>query len=251
MASQKKSFFPQRKNSPSHSHQKCPAHLQMRAQETETSNLRTEQTQTGTDSPNSGAEKTQRETKSQTRAFDASYIRAVEGEGNERRFLLSFSSEEPYERFWGKEILDHSPEAVDLSRLSSTGVLLFNHNRDKVLGKILRAWVENRRGMAEVEFDLDEASEVIFQKVKSGTLKGVSIGYRIDVTEDVHPGKVSSDGRFTGPCTIAKQWTPHEISIVSVPADTTVGVGRELKTQKVAGRLSCFEAQLQINQNKG
>ena len=175
----------------------------------------------------------------------------MEGEGNERRFLLSFSSEEPYERFWGKEILDHSPEAVDLSRLSSTGVLLFNHNRDKVLGKVLRAWVENRRGMAEVEFDTDEASEVIFQKVKSGTLKGVSIGYRVSVTEEVNPGKVSTDGRFTGPCSIARQWRPHEISIVSVPADTTVGVGRELPQEtKAAGTLSCFEAQLQINQNR-
>lgn len=251
MGNQKKSFFPQRKSSPNHSRHKRPAHLQTRAQETETSNLGMKQTQTGTGSPNPETKKTQRKTESQTRAFDTSYIRAMEGEGNERRFLLSFSSEEPYERFWGKEILDHSPEAVDLSRLHSTGVLLFNHNRDKVLGKILRAWVENRRGMAEVEFDSDEASEVIFQKVKSGTLKGVSIGYRIDVTEDVNPGKVSSDGRFTGPCTIAKQWTPHEISIVSVPADTTVGVGRELKTQKAAGTLSCFEAQLQINQNKG
>ena len=239
MTSQKKSFFPQKKSSPNHSRRKCPVHLQMRTQETET----------GTGNPNPEAEKTQRKTKSQTRAFDASYIRAVEGEGNERRFLLSFSSEEPYERFWGKEILDHSPEAIDLSRLSSTGVLLFNHNRDKVLGKVLRAWVENRRGMAEVEFDTDEASEVIFQKVKNGTLKGVSIGYRIEVTEDVHPGKISSDGRFIGPCSIAKQWFPYEISIVSVPADTTVGVGRELKAQKAAGTLSCFEAQLQINQN--
>ena len=39
------------------------------------------------------------------------------------------------------------------------------------------------------------------------------------------PGKQSSDGRFTGPCSIAKRWTPYEISIVSVPADPTVGVG--------------------------
>ena len=172
----------------------------------------------------------------------------MEGEGNERKFILSFSSEEPYERYWGKEILDHNPAAVDLTRLNTIGVLLFNHNRDKVIGKIGRAWIESQRGMAEVEFDSDEESEVIFQKVKSGTLKGVSVGYRIDALEEVQAGKTSADGRFTGPCEIARKWWPFEISIVSVPADATVGVGREAGQQgKIP--LSVWESQLQINKN--
>lgn len=177
----------------------------------------------------------------------------MEGEGNERKFILSFSSEEPYERFWGKEILDHSPEAVDLTRLGSIGVLLFNHDRDRVLGKVDRVWLEGQRGMAEVEFDRDEASERIFQKVKSGTLKGVSIGYRIEVIEEVKPGAVSTDGRFTGPCDVARRWMPYEISIVSVPADATVGVGRDLGQQDIpdpSRTLTCFEAQLQVNENR-
>lgn len=178
-------------------------------------------------------------------------IRAVEDKENERKFILSFSSEEPYKRFWGNEVLDHSPEAVDLTRLNENAVLLFNHNRDKVLGRINRAWIENYRGMAEVEFDKDAQAEVIYQKVKSGTLKGVSVGYRINVIEEVSPGKSSTDGRFTGPCDIARRWEPYEISIVSVPADITVGVGREGGSgAPVPGTLSCFEAQLQINQNR-
>ena len=57
------------------------------------------------------------------------------------------------------EILDHGENAVDLSRLNSVGVLLFNHNTDKVVGKVIRAWVENHRGMAEVEFDTDDDAE--------------------------------------------------------------------------------------------
>lgn len=176
----------------------------------------------------------------------------MEGEGNERKFILSFSSEEPYERFWGKEILDHNPTAVDLTRLNTIGVLLFNHNRDKVIGRINRAWIENQRGMAEVEFDDDAESEVIFQKVKSGTLKGVSTGYRIGVFEEVMPNKVSTDGRFNGPCDVARQWMPYEISIVSVPADATVGVGRELgeNSTQSSDTLTCFEAQIQINENR-
>lgn len=179
-------------------------------------------------------------------------IRAMEGEGNERKFILSFSSEEPYERWWGTEILDHSEGSINLDRLNDIGCLLFNHNRDSVIGKINKAWIENGRGQAEVEFDSDEESEKIYQKVKTGTLKGVSVGYSIDSWEEVAANKTSADGRFTGPCDIARKWTPYEISIVSIPADPTVGVGRQLekeKNEKSDSMLSYYEKQLQINQN--
>lgn len=189
-------------------------------------------------------------------------IRAMEGEGNERKFILSFSSEEPYDRWFGTEILSHSDGAVDLERLNSIGCVLYNHNRDKVIGKIVRAWVEDSRGSAEIEFDDDAESEVIFQKVKGGTLKGVSVGYLVEVWEEVAANKKSSDGRFTGPCSIATKWTPHEISIVSIPADPTVGVGRstgegtsrdegqrDARKGKGAGSFYFYEKQLQINNN--
>lgn len=183
-----------------------------------------------------------------TRMFDGCCIRAVEGEGNERKFILSFSSELVYQRPWGAEILDHSPGAVDLTRLNQIGCLLFNHDRNKVIGKIQRAWIENERGNAEIEFDTDSESETIYQKVKSGTLKGVSVGYTVTVWEFVENNTNSVDGRFQGPCDIAKKWTPFEISIVSVPADPTVGVGRELEKEKYQ-TLSYYEAQLQVNKN--
>ena len=64
----------------------------------------------------------------------------------------------------GNEILDHSEGAVDLTRLNEIGVLLYNHNRDRVIGKVNRAWIENLRGMAEVEFDSDEDADLIYQK---------------------------------------------------------------------------------------
>lgn len=130
--------------------------------------------------------------------------------------------------------------------------MLYNHNRDKVIGKINKVWIEDNRGMAEVEFDSDEESEIIYQKVSSGTLKGVSVGYQIDSWEEVMPNKQSADGRFTGPCDIARKWTPYEISIVSVPADPTVGVGRELEEAEQGTQsrsLDWFERQLQINHN--
>lgn len=183
-------------------------------------------------------------------------IRAMKGEGNERKFILSFSSEEPYDRWFGTEILSHSDGAVDLDRLNSIGCVLYNHNRDKVIGKIVRAWVEDNRGNAEIEFDKDADSETVFQKVAGGTLKGVSVGYLVDVWEDVAANKKSSDGRFTGPCSIATKWTPHEISIVSIPADPTVGVGRsqdegqrDAQEEKEVGSFYFYEKQLQINNN--
>jgi len=175
-------------------------------------------------------------------------VRQAEGQDARRR-VVSFSSEEPYSRWFGMEILDHGDGAVDLERLNTVGVLLFNHDTDVVVGKVIRAWVENNRGMAEVEFDTDADAEKIFQKVQSGTLKTTSVRYSVDAWEEVVAGKSSADGRFTGPCQIARRWTPLEISIVSVPADPTVGVGRSDTSGQDMG-LSVYEKQIQINKNR-
>jgi len=152
----------------------------------------------------------------------------------ERRVSVSFSSEQPYERWFGMEILQHEAESVDLSRLQNIGVALFNHNKDKVIGRIenARLDVTEKRAYCDIVFDDDEESEKVFKKVQSGTLKGVSVGYRVDEWTDVAAGKTSSNGRFVGPAMIASKWTPFEVSIVSVPADDSVGVGREMEEEK-------------------
>lgn len=162
------------------------------------------------------------------RSFVNADIRAVrnEEEGKTKEFELSFSSEEPYQRWYGPEILDHSEGAVDLSRLKNIGVMLFNHNTNKVIGKVKKAWIEDNRGKAIVEFDDDDESETIRQKVENGTLKCTSVGYEVRRWEHVKNGEKSKDGRFKGECYIASKWQPLEISIVPVPADATVGVGR-------------------------
>ena len=197
--------------------------------------------------------KAKKESSTFTRDIEINSIRKMEGEGNDRKFQLSFSSEEPYERYWGREILDHATGAVDLTRLQEIGCVLFNHDRDVVIGKVVRVWLENNRGYAEIEFDSDDESEKIYQKVENGTLKGVSVGYRVTAWEEVMNNKTSSDGRFSGPARIARKWMPFEISIVSVPADSTVGVGRELETE-VSGQnrgntLAMNERQLAVNKN--
>lgn len=158
-----------------------------------------------------------------------------------RTVEISFSSESPVERFdWIKgirynEILGHDAGNVDLSRLENMGVALFNHDRDKVIGAIIDPVLDTteHRCKAKIRFDTDEFSETIYQKVKAGTLKGISVGYLIDNMEVVADGKKSADGRFEGPCRIARLWTPLEASVVSIPADVDVGIGRSFDVQNI------------------
>lgn len=179
-------------------------------------------------------------------------LRALDEE--KRTVELSFSSEEPYQRWFGSEVLSHEQNAVDLTRLNDIGVVLYNHNRDKVIGRIDNAWVKDNRAYASVTFDDDDESEIIYSKVKSGTLRAVSVGYKVDSWEEVSAGKKSADGRHLGPCSVALKWQPYEISIVSVPADSTVGVGRELEEDEQIEQLeksdySYYERQILLNQN--
>lgn len=145
-----------------------------------------------------------------------------------RTVELSFSSETPYGRWFGDEILCHDEECINLERFKNgLGTVLFNHDRDAVVGHVEKVWLEDNRGKALARFDTDEQSETIFQKVQSGTLQGVSVGYaiyRYEVLED--EDTKSTNGRFNGPAYVVTDWEPLEISIVSVPADATVGVGR-------------------------
>lgn len=151
----------------------------------------------------------------------------------ERTVELSFSSEAPYERYFGSEILSHDPEAIDLSRLEEVGVLLFSHGRDAKygrmpIGSIEKVWLDSsqRKARARVKFDDDEDSDRVFQKVKKGFIKGVSVGYSVSSWEEVKAGKTSANGRFMGPAYVALKWQPFEISIEPTPADPSVGVGR-------------------------
>ncbi|MCM3129009.1 prohead protease/major capsid protein fusion protein [Paenibacillus provencensis] len=174
----------------------------------------------------------------------------------DRTIELSFSSEQPYERYFGSEILSHDPEAIDLSRLNEVGVLLFAHGRDMnygrmPIGTIEKVWIDqnSRKARALVKFDDDEDSEKVFQKVKKGIIKGVSVGYSVSSWEEVRAGKTSANGRFTGPAYVALKWQPFEISIEPTPADPSVGVGRshlnsesEDETMKQLKRLA-LEAQ--------
>lgn len=174
-------------------------------------------------------------------------VQTVEGEDN--AIELSFSSEAPYDRSFGPEILDHSKSSVRLQRLKDTGCVLFNHDRDRVIAGIKKVWLgDDGKCRAKIVFDEDEPSQIIKKKVESGTLKGVSVGYQVYAWEEVRKGAKTADGKYKGYCWVARDWEPYEFSIVSVPADTTVGVGRSLKNGNREGRtLDWFVRQSDIN----
>ncbi|EES1677621.1 phage major capsid protein [Escherichia coli] len=155
-----------------------------------------------------------------------------EGHNDQYEFEIAFSSTQPYQRqFWDEqnqemvvldEILVHTPEAVDLSRLNNNAPLLFNHNFDNHIGVVCNARIDaDNVGRALVKFSKHGTlANDIRNKVIEGTMEKISVGY--DIKEyhiDYAKGQL-----------IVTKWAPFEISFVTVPADDTVGLNRSLNT---------------------
>jgi len=151
------------------------------------------------------------------REATVSEIRADE---DKRTVELSFSSELPVQRGQYMEVLSHDPADVDLSRLNDAHPLLLNHDPERQIGVVERATLDGnaKRGRAVVRFSRSPLGEEIWRDVRDGIRRLVSVGYRRmkEVTSEMRDGVELV--RFA--------WQPHEISIVSIPADATVGIGR-------------------------
>ncbi len=153
---------------------------------------------------------------------------------------MSFSSEEPVDMWYGTEILSHAPGAMRQGKRQASMPLLFNHNRDDLLGIVESVELgTDRRGYAQVRFGTDELGAWALQQVADGVLVNVSFLYRVfDYDED--------EGSDT---IIATDWEPYEISLVTVPADASVGVGRSLSITK--GRYTMSNMQDDTNLSRG
>ena len=159
-----------------------------------------------------------------------------------RQATLSFSSEtEEVNRYFGDpiygkavEILDHSSKAADLKRLRDVGAYLFNHNPSEIIGPIKTAKIENGRGVAVVGYDDTEEGNKAFERTKSGSLKGVSFGYRVKQYKKLEEGEEYQlatrvvRGKKDIPVMIATKWEAIEITATPIPADSSIGIGREL-----------------------
>ena len=137
-----------------------------------------------------------------------------------RSVSLSFSSEEPVERFFGTEVLDHNESSIRLGRLRSNGPLLLEHDPTNQIGAIDNVQIGlDKVARADVRFSKSLRAQEIFQDVQDGIRKSISVGYQI------HQMEKDEDGTTFR----ATDWEPLEISLVSIPADTSVGVGRSLE----------------------
>jgi len=202
-------------------------------------------------------------------------ISATRAAGDDRTIDLAISSEQPYERWFGIEILSHDVSAIDLSRLSGNDhPLLLNHWADKQIGVLFDPTVGDDKILrCRARFSRSKDAEEIYVDVMDGIRQLVSVGYLIDEIAEIAPPpdpedigdltKWSPVRTFTGdqfqremrdrhgdtfarhgqaaarangeapPTFLVTRWTPFEASIVPIPADPSVGIGRSTGVETI------------------
>lgn len=155
----------------------------------------------------------------QYRALDLDWRAADE---DTRTVAASMSSETPVRRWFGNEILSHDASAVNLERINGGALpLLWGHDTDAMLGAAEGFRLENGRLVGQLRFSKHSTRGEVWEQIREGMPLGISIGYRIDQWQE---SADSDDVTVT-------RWTLHEVSVVSVPADHTVGIGRSLEQE--------------------
>lgn len=137
-----------------------------------------------------------------------------------RTVELAFASETPVDRHYGQEILDLGAKSIRMDRLKRGGPLLMDHRYDDQVGVIETVQIgKDRVARAVVRFGKSARASEMFQDVVDGIRTNVSVSYRIHAAVL----EAQKDGQDVYRIT---DWEPYEISMVSVPADIAVGVGR-------------------------
>lgn len=158
-----------------------------------------------------------------------------------RTVELIFTTGAPVQRFdWdtGKsylETLSLEPDHVRLDRLNAGGPLLDSHSAWSVsdqLGAVVPGSVtlSKTEGRAKVRFSRRSEVEDVWQDVRDGIIRSVSVGYRTYKIEESTPGNGNAL-----PVRRAVDWEPFEISMVPIPADA----GAMARGAKPAGTNSC------------
>lgn len=202
--------------------------------------------------------------------IDAASLRQAT-DSEDRIISMAFSSEAPYERWWGIEVLDHSASSVRLDRLNDGASVLFNHDWNDLRGAHVPGTTRidgDRvlRGDVRLTAATQPGRDAI-ALVESGVLTKASTGYQIhrvieqtttkqgetvereldgalfervlERAQQEHRGDLAAFRRALDAAagkferaddapTIYRviDWEPFENSLVTVPADPSVGVGR-------------------------
>ena len=139
-------------------------------------------------------------------------------DSEERTLEFPFASEKPVERYYGMEVLSMDEKSMDLTRLNDGAPLLYQHDADRIVGVVQRAYIKNKRAYARVKLANNELGREMQELIKDGIIRNVSFGYKIDSME--------ADESTTPVTYRATKFQPFEISLVTVPADESVGIGR-------------------------
>ena len=136
---------------------------------------------------------------------------------------LAFASEIPVQREIGDRLLNEillcSPENVDLSRIQNKAAVLFNHDKDELIGVVESCSVDADK-VCRASIRLSSTAQEYQTMVEEGILTKVSVGYSI------------LDYRIEGENLLVTKWQPYEISLVSIPADDLKsGIGRSLEQE--------------------
>lgn len=147
-------------------------------------------------------------------------------EEQDRRVMMSISSTNPVEREFGYEVLEHNAGSVDMEFMSSgKAPLLLDHDARQQIGVVERAYMDKDKLRAQVRFSKSALAEEVYRDVVDGIRGNVSIGYQIQgMNKD-------ENGYKDKPLYRVSSFKPLEVSMVSIPADSTVGVGRSYQPE--------------------
>ena len=153
----------------------------------------------------------------------------------ERSLEFPFASETPVERYYGMEVLNMDTKSMDLARLNDGAPLLYQHDADRIVGVVQKAYIKNKRAYARVKLANNELGREMQELIRDGIIRNVSFGYKIDEMEA---------DESTSPVTYrATKYQPFEISLVTIPADNSVGLGRAFSHNEGTATASAVQSQ--------
>ncbi len=141
-----------------------------------------------------------------------------------RTVSAALSSETPVRQLFGNEILSHEEGSINMERAVDGLPLLFAHDRERPIGRVDNIRLDpNRVLRGDATFSNNDDASQVWGDVSEGFLRDLSLGYRIDEYEE------QDEDTFR-----VTRFTPLEVSVVTVPADNTVGINRSHEESKMS-----------------
>ena len=105
----------------------------------------------------------------------------------DRTLEFPFASEAPVERYYGMEVLNMDSKSMDLTRLNDGAPLLYQHDADRIVGVVQKAYIKDKRAYARVKLANNELGREMQDLIRDGIIRNVSFGYKIDAWRPMSP----------------------------------------------------------------